>query len=129
MAMINRIIDLSVEHRLIVFLLVAAACITGWWSMQRMALDAVPDLSDTQVIVFSRWDRSPDIIEDQVTYPIVSAMLGAPKVKTVRFFHTVPFRKLRLVLRMKKKMINPISKRPFRTNPRFHAPRQMRLMP
>ena len=84
--MINRIIDLSVEHRLIVFILVAAACIAGWWSMQRMALDAIPDLSDTQVIIYSRWDRSPDIIEDQVTYPIVSAMLGAPKVKTVRGF-------------------------------------------
>src|SRR5512136_490983 len=51
-----------------------------------MALDAIPDLSDTQVIVFSRWDRSPDIIEDQVTYPIVSAMVGAPRVKAVRGF-------------------------------------------
>ncbi len=84
--MINRIIDFSVEHRFIVFLLVAAACIGGWWSMQRLTLDAVPDLSDTQVIIYSRWDRSPDIIEGQVTYPIVSAMLGAPKVKTVRGF-------------------------------------------
>ncbi len=84
--MINRIIDFSVEHRFVVFLLVAAACIAGWWSMQRLALDAIPDLSDTQVIVYSRWDRSPDIIEDQVTYPIVSAMLGAPKVKAVRGF-------------------------------------------
>src|SRR3989442_1769424 len=47
-------------------------------------LDAIPDLSETQVIVLSRWDRSPDILEDQVTYPIVTAMLGAPKVRTVR---------------------------------------------
>ena len=84
--MINRIVDFSVEHRFIVFLLVAAACLVGWWSMQRLALDAIPDLSDTQVIIYSRWDRSPDIIEDQVTYPIVSAMLGAPKVKSVRGF-------------------------------------------
>ena len=51
-----------------------------------MPLDAIPDLSDTQVIVYSRWDRSPDIMEDQVTYPIVTAMLGAPKVKDVRGF-------------------------------------------
>ena len=51
-----------------------------------MALDAIPDLSDTQVIIYSRWDRSPDIIEDQVTYPIVTAMLGAPRVKAVRGF-------------------------------------------
>src|SRR5262249_20794918 len=49
-------------------------------------LDAIPDLSDTQVIVFSRWDRSPDVIEDQVTYPIVTALLGAPKVKAIRAF-------------------------------------------
>ena len=52
--------------------------------MLGIPLDATPDLSDTQVIIYSRWDRSPDIIEDQVTYPIVTAMLGAPKVKTVR---------------------------------------------
>lgn len=84
MGMINRIIDFSVNNRFIVFSLVAAACIAGWWSMKTVNLDAIPDLSDTQVIVYSRWDRSPDIIEDQVTYPIVTAMLGAPKVKAVR---------------------------------------------
>ena len=54
--------------------------------MKTVPLDAIPDLSDTQVIVYSRWDRSPDIVEDQVTYPIVTAMLGAPKVKDVRGF-------------------------------------------
>ena len=58
----------------------------GVWSHAHMPLDAIPDLSDTQVIVYSRWDRSPDIMEDQVTYPIVTAMLGAPKVKDVRGF-------------------------------------------
>jgi copper/silver efflux system protein len=82
--MINRIIDFSVKNRAMVFILVAVACIAGWWSMKRVSLDAIPDLSETQVIIYSRWDRSPDIIEDQVTYPIVSAMLGAPKVKAVR---------------------------------------------
>lgn len=86
MPMINRIIDFSVTHRLVVFLITAAACIGGWWSMQRLTLDAVPDLSDIQVIIYSRWNQSPDIIEDQVTYPIVNAMIGAPKVKTVRGF-------------------------------------------
>ena len=54
--------------------------------MTHVALDAIPDLGDTQVIVYSRWDRSPDLVEDQVTYPIVSAMLGAPRVKAVRGF-------------------------------------------
>ncbi|MBZ5626383.1 MAG: CusA/CzcA family heavy metal efflux RND transporter [Acidobacteriia bacterium] len=84
--MINRIIDLSVEYKFVVFTVLLAGCIAGWWSMTHVPLDALPDLSDTQVIIYSRWDRSPDVIEDQVTYPIVSAMLGAPKVKAVRGF-------------------------------------------
>jgi Cu(I)/Ag(I) efflux system membrane protein CusA/SilA len=84
--MINRIIDFSVRHKLAVIAIVAAACVGGWWAMVTLPLDATPDLSDTQVIILSRWDRSPDIVEDQVTYPIVSAMLGAPRVKTVRGF-------------------------------------------
>jgi Cu(I)/Ag(I) efflux system membrane protein CusA/SilA len=84
--MINRIIDFSVAHKLAVIVLTVGACIAGWWAMMTLPLDATPDLSDTQVIVFSRWDRSPDIVEDQVTYPIVTAMLGAPRVKAVRGF-------------------------------------------
>src|SRR6185295_6576716 len=84
--MINTIIELSARHRFIVFLFVGAAAMAGWWSLRGIPLDAIPDLSDTQVIVYSKWDRSPDILEDQVTYPIVSAMLGAPKVKDVRGF-------------------------------------------
>ncbi|MCL5744246.1 MAG: CusA/CzcA family heavy metal efflux RND transporter [Acidobacteria bacterium] len=82
--MINRIIEFSAGNRFIVFVLIAAAVLIGLWSMKNVPLDALPDLSDTQVIVYSRWDRSPDIVEDQVTYPIVTAMLGAPKVKAVR---------------------------------------------
>src|SRR5947208_13306198 len=84
--MIPRVIDFSARHRLMVLTLVFGAAMWGWWSLHHVALDAIPDLSDTQVIVYSRWDRSPDIIEDQVTYPIVTALLGAPKVKAVRGF-------------------------------------------
>src|SRR4051794_40950197 len=84
--MINRVIEFSVNHRFAVFLCVAAAAIAGWWSLKRTPLDAIPDLSDTQVIIFSRWDRSPDIVEAQVTYPIVTSLLGTPKVKDVRGF-------------------------------------------
>jgi Cu(I)/Ag(I) efflux system membrane protein CusA/SilA len=84
--MINAIIEFSGRNKFVVFLLVAVAAAAGWWSMRSMPLDAIPDLSDTQVIVYSRWDRSPDIVEDQVTYPIVSALLGAPHVKAVRGF-------------------------------------------
>ena len=84
--MINRIIEFSARNKFIIFLLTAAAGLLGFWSMRHIPLDAIPDLSDTQVIIYSRWDRSPDILEDQVTYPIVTAMLGAPKVKAVRGF-------------------------------------------
>jgi len=84
--MINRIIEFCARNQPIVFLLVMAAALAGWWSLRTVPLDAIPDLSDTQVIIYSRWDRSPDLIEDQVTYPIVTAMLGAPGVKTVRGF-------------------------------------------
>ena len=84
--LINRIIEFSAHNRFLVFVLVACAAAAGWWSLQNLPLDAIPDLSDTQVIIYSRWDRSPDIIEDQVTYPIVTAMLGAPRVRDVRGF-------------------------------------------
>src|SRR3990172_7179090 len=84
--MINRIIDFSVNNKPIIFLMVGVAAVMGWWSLQHFPLDAIPDLSDTQVILYSRWDRSPDVVEGQVTYPIVTAMLGAPRVKAVRGF-------------------------------------------
>ena len=84
--MINRIIEICGTNKVMVFILTAAAVTVGIWAMRNIPLDALPDLSDTQVIVYSKWDRSPDIMEDQVTYPIVTAMLGAPKVKDIRGF-------------------------------------------
>jgi len=84
--MIERIIELSARNRFLVLLLTAAALAGAVWAVRHVPLDAIPDLSDTQVIVFSRWDRSPDVIEDQVTYPIVTALLGAPHVKAIRGF-------------------------------------------
>jgi Cu(I)/Ag(I) efflux system membrane protein CusA/SilA len=82
--LISRVIDLSARHRYLVVLLAGLAAGWGWWSLRHMPVDAIPDLTDTQVIVYSHWDRSPDIIEDQVTHPIISALVGAPKVKAVR---------------------------------------------
>ena len=82
--MIERLIDLSARHRGAVIGMALALAIWGWWSIHQIPLDALPDLSDTQVIVYSTWDRTPDLIEDQVTYPIVTGMLGMPKVKAVR---------------------------------------------
>ncbi|MGE5049583.1 MAG: efflux RND transporter permease subunit, partial [Deltaproteobacteria bacterium] len=84
--MIRRIITFSAHHRALVLAAVLVALFGAYWSASNIPLDALPDLSDTQVIVYSRWDRSPDIVEDQVTYPIASAMLGTPRVKAVRGF-------------------------------------------
>jgi len=84
--MIRTIIEFSARNRLFVILAVAAAALYAAHTLKTIPLDAIPDLSDTQVIVYSRWDRSPNILEDQVTYPIVTALLGAPKVKAIRGF-------------------------------------------
>lgn len=80
------VIEWSARNRLIVLVATALALLGGYYSLRRLPLDALPDLSDTQVIIYSRWDRSPDIIEAQVTYPIITAMLGAPGVKSIRGF-------------------------------------------
>ncbi|MCB9756994.1 MAG: efflux RND transporter permease subunit [Candidatus Omnitrophica bacterium] len=84
--MIEKIIEFSAKNKYIVMILTLVAILGAVYSMKNIPLDAIPDLSDTQVIVYSRWDRSPDIIEDQVTYPIITAMLGAPNVKAIRGF-------------------------------------------
>jgi Cu(I)/Ag(I) efflux system membrane protein CusA/SilA len=82
--MIDWLIHFSARNKILIFLFVLAGCGWGVWSMLHMPADAMPDLGDTQVIVFSRWDRSPDIVEDQVTNPIVTALTGAPRVRSVR---------------------------------------------
>src|SRR5436190_312754 len=84
--MIDRIIRWCATNRGIVVIIVGVLVAIGVWSIQHIAVDALPDLSDTQVIIFSKWDRSPDIIEDQVTYPVTTALLGAPHVKAIRGF-------------------------------------------
>jgi len=84
--MIGRVIEFSAKNRFLVLILTAVLALCGVWSLGHLPLDAIPDLSDTQVVIYSRWDRSPDLVEDQVTNPVVSAMLGAPRVKTVRGF-------------------------------------------
>jgi len=84
--MTRAIIKWSAENRWVVLLATAAVVLFAAYVLRTIPVDAIPDLSDTQVIVYSRWDRSPDIVEDQVTYPIVTALLGAPKVKTIRGF-------------------------------------------
>ncbi len=82
--MIEKIIEFSAKNKIFVILVTLVALVGAYQVIHRMPLDAIPDMSDTQVIIYSKWDRSPDVIEDQVTYPIVTSLLGAPKIKTIR---------------------------------------------
>jgi Cu(I)/Ag(I) efflux system membrane protein CusA/SilA len=83
--MIGKIIEFSSRNLFIVFLIVFFLTVWGIWALKNTPLDAIPDLSDTQVIIFTDWPgRSPDLVEDQVTYPITTTLLAAPKVTVVR---------------------------------------------
>ena len=83
--MIEKIIAWSARNKFYVFLGTLFAVAWGIWAAYNTPLDAIPDLSDVQVIVFAEWKgRSPDLVEDQVTYPVVTALLSAPQVKVVR---------------------------------------------
>ncbi|MGJ4734737.1 efflux RND transporter permease subunit [Leptospira levettii] len=84
--MISTIIRFSANNRYLVIITALFFVLMSIFAMKHIPLDALPDMSDTQVIIYSKWDRSPDIIEDQVTYPIVRSLLGAPKVKAIRGF-------------------------------------------
>ncbi len=85
--MIRRLIDWCTQNRFLVFTGTAVLTALGVWAMTTTPLDAVPDISDVQVIISTEWTgRSPDLIEDQVTYPIVTALISAPRVRTVRGF-------------------------------------------
>src|SRR5216684_355650 len=83
--MINRIIEYCGQNRGIVVVLVAMLVFAGLYAMRQIPLDAIPDLSDPQVIIYTEWPgRSPNLVEDQITYPIVSSMLAGPHVSAVR---------------------------------------------
>ncbi|MBP1734837.1 MAG: silA [Deltaproteobacteria bacterium] len=85
--MIAKIIELSAQNKFMVFLFVLFCVGWGYWSLVHTPLDALPDLSDTQVIIYTEWaGRSPDLVEDQITYPITSTLLAAPQVQAVRGF-------------------------------------------
>lgn len=83
--MVEKIISFSLQNRYVVLVLAAALFIWGIYSVGRNPIDAIPDVSENQVIVFTEWSgRSPQVIEDQVTYPLVSNLQGIPKVKNIR---------------------------------------------
>ena len=83
--MVNKLISFSIRNRFIVLLIAAAIFAWGIFSITKNPIDAIPDLSENQVIVFTEWmGRSPQVIEDQITYPLVSNLQGIPKIKNVR---------------------------------------------
>src|SRR5262245_46392860 len=85
--MIRGLIDWCTRNRVLVFAGTILLTVAGAWALATTPLDAVPDISDVQVIISTEWaGRSPDLIEDQVTYPIVTALVSAPRVRTVRGF-------------------------------------------
>jgi Cu(I)/Ag(I) efflux system membrane protein CusA/SilA len=85
--MITQLIEYSTKNRFIIFIFTFFAVAWGLWALKNTPLDAIPDLSDVQVIVYTEWpERSPTLVEDQITYPIVTSLLAAPKVKVVRGF-------------------------------------------
>ncbi len=85
--MITKLIEYSAKNKFIILIFTFFAIAVGIWALKNTPLDAIPDLSDVQVIIYTEWaERSPTLIEDQVTYPIVTSLLAAPKVKVVRGF-------------------------------------------
>lgn len=83
--MLKKIIDWSIENRFLVLVLSLAAGVWGLWAVKNTPLDALPDLSDVQVIIKTSWPgQAPQVMEDQVTYPLTTAMLSVPKATTVR---------------------------------------------
>ena len=83
--MIQKIIDFSIRDRLLILIGTAIIAAVGLWTLKNTPLDAIPDLSDVQVIVFTKYaGQAPQVVEDQVTYPLTTAMLSVPKSKVVR---------------------------------------------
>ena len=83
--MIQKIIDFSIHDRLLILIATAIVAAVGLWTMKNTPLDAIPDLSDVQVIIFTQYSgQAPQVVEDQVTYPLTTAMLQVPKSKVVR---------------------------------------------
>jgi copper/silver efflux system protein len=89
--MLKRIIHFSAHNRLLVIMITSVIVAISLYALRNIPIDAIPDLSDTQVIIYTKWDRSPDILEDQVTYPIISSLLGAPNVKAIRGYSDFGF--------------------------------------
>src|SRR5437870_9574351 len=96
--MIHKIIEWSLKNRGIVIVIYIALAAWGYWALVRTPIDAIPDLSDNQVIVFTDWTgRSPQEVEDQVTYPLVTNLQGLPGVRVVRASSAFSFSMINII--------------------------------
>ncbi|MBN8717968.1 MAG: efflux RND transporter permease subunit [Sediminibacterium magnilacihabitans] len=83
--MVQKLVEFALRNRLVVLMISAGLFVWGIYSMRQNSIDAIPDLSENQIIVFTEWmGRSPQVMEDQVTYPLVSNLQGIPKIKNIR---------------------------------------------
>jgi copper/silver efflux system protein len=96
--MIQRLIELSLRNRGLVLVIYLGLAVMGYWALLRTPIDAIPDLSDNQVIVFTDWTgRSPQEVEDQVTYPLVTTLQGLPGVRVVRASSAFSFSMINII--------------------------------
>src|SRR5512143_3127773 len=96
--MINRLIEFSLKNRFLILLAYAVLAVWGYWALLRTPIDAIPDLSENQVIVYSDWPgRSPQEVEDQITYPLTVNLQGLSGVKTVRSSSAFGFSMINLI--------------------------------
>src|SRR6185503_7505080 len=87
-SMVERLIEWSARNKFMVFMMTGALFVAGLYCLRNTPLDAIPDLSDVQVIIFTQWEgRSPNLVEDQITYPIVTKLVSAPRVRVVRGYY------------------------------------------
>src|SRR5262245_16355207 len=98
--MVAPLLRWCLNHRFLVLLLTAAAVVAGYYCLANPPVDAIPDIGEKQVIVFADWPgRSPQDVEDQVTYPLTVSLQGTPKVKTIRSFSGFGFSMVFLIFR------------------------------
>src|SRR5438132_5594491 len=97
--LINRLIEFSLKNRFLILLAYAFLAGWGYWALLRTPIDAIPDLSENQVIVFTDWPgRSPQEVEDQISYPLTVNLQGLPRVKTVRSSSAFGFSMINIIL-------------------------------
>src|SRR5262245_57088352 len=80
----NTVLRTIIRHRAIVLVLVAGCMLLSAYALRRASLDAIPDISDPQIVIYAKWPRSPQLLESEITAPLVRALLGSPGIQAIR---------------------------------------------